>query len=94
MLSSTTTWTSMLIAQAGACRTAAVDKNPESCSVPVSSGAAAAGMARRGGFGGADEAGGFGGAGGDGGDGSGSVGLVDAEPAAGRPDFGTGTGSI
>ena len=77
MLSSTTTWTSMLIAQAGACRTAAVDKNPESCSVPVSSGAAAAGMARRGDFGGADEAGGaggFGGAGGDGADGSGGLG--------------------
>jgi DNA polymerase-3 subunit gamma/tau len=87
----------MLIAQAGACRTAAVDKNPESCSVPVSSGAAAAGAARRGGFGGADEAGGaggFGGAGGDGADGSGVVGLVDAEPVVGRPDFGTGTGSI
>jgi hypothetical protein len=57
----------MLIAQAGAWRTAAVDKNPESCSVPVSSGVAAAGMARRGDFGGA---GGFGGA-----DGSGGVGC-------------------
>jgi hypothetical protein len=67
----------MLIAQAGACRTAAVDKNPESCSAPVSSGAAAAGMARRGDFGGADEAG-FGGAdgfGSAGGDGSGGLGC-------------------
>ncbi|MFZ4637312.1 MAG: hypothetical protein ACOYMC_07885 [Pirellulales bacterium] len=73
MLSSTTTWTSMLIAQAGACCTAAVDKNPDPSSVPVASGAAAAGVARRGDFGGA---GGDGGAGGFGGaDGSGGLGC-------------------
>ena len=81
MLSSTTTWTSMLIAQAGACRTAVLDKNADSCSVPVSSDAAAAGMVWRGDFGAADgagNAGGFGGAGGfcgAGADGSGGVGC-------------------